>query len=123
MGFKMSSMGIAGSWGRAAMLAACFAGAATPAFSEAKLDVSGYAWTQYQQGLTEMYKGAANFDHDPFFSAGGMLFLGNNPSDNWTTDLSIGVFFGNSAIKKTIMDTNNTVIGRTNPNSISLGMG
>ncbi|MDB5106695.1 MAG: hypothetical protein JWP91_4384 [Fibrobacteres bacterium] len=123
MGWKTDRMEVAGNWGRAALLASCLASAGTPVFSEAKLDVSGYAWTQYQQGVTEMYKGAANFDHDPFFSAGGMLFLGNKPSDNWATDLSIGVFFGNSAIKKTIMDTNSTVIGRTNPNSISLGMG
>ncbi|GEM_PF-5626049 len=123
MGLQRGSMGIAGGWGRGALFAAALSCVGVSAMAETNLDVSGFAWTQYEQGLTKMYKGAANFDYDPFFSAGGMIFLGNKPSDNWTTNLSLGVAFGNSAIKKTIKDTNNTTIGRTNPNSISLGMG
>ena len=95
---------------------------AAPARAESYLKVSGVAWSQYQNGLTPMYKGAANFDYNPFFGAGGLLLLNGRPGDNWETNLSVGVGYGNSAIKKTIRNQSDLVISKTNPNSISLGM-
>jgi hypothetical protein len=105
------------------VLSALLAAAVPAAAADLHLDVSGYAWTDYINGLTPMYKGAANFDYQPFFSAGGMLLLGQRPTENWNINMSVGVFYGNSAIKKTLTDTNGAVIGRLNPNSLSLGMG
>jgi hypothetical protein len=70
-----------------------------------------------------MYKGNANFDKQPFFSIGGMVFLNNKVSEQWTTDLSLGLWYGNTAIKGSLSDKNGNQISHTNPNSISLGMG
>ncbi|MDB5049084.1 MAG: hypothetical protein JWO30_2155 [Fibrobacteres bacterium] len=102
--------------------AAIASGLAASAGAEPNLDVSGYAWTQYLNGLTPMYKGAANFDYNPFFKAGGMLFLGSQPSENWALEIGLGVAYGNSAIKKTLKDTSGNIVAKTNPNSISLDM-
>jgi hypothetical protein len=117
-------MGVAGNRVRGAIALAAIAFAGTPAVSaETSLDFGGYAWTEYEQGITDMYIGAANFNKEPFFSTGGLFWVSNKPSENWITTLSLGVYFENTAIKKTIKDTSGLVIGRTNPNSISLGMG
>ncbi len=96
---------------------------AVPVLADANLKVSGVAWTQYQEGMTHMYKGATNFDYNPFFNTGGLIFLGGEPAENWTTNLSLGVGFGNSAMKKTLKDTSGSVVGKTDPKSLSLGMG
>ena len=55
------------------------ANSAAPVLAEANLKVSGVAWTQYQEGMTAMYKGATNFDYNPFFNTGGIIFLGGDP--------------------------------------------
>ena len=53
-----------------------------------------------------------------------MLSLGNKPSERWSASLSLGVAFGNSAIKKSLIDTSGTIVlSKTNPHSISMGMG
>jgi hypothetical protein len=70
-----------------------------------------------------MYKGAANYDYNPYMSVGGLVFLGNKPDENWATNLSVGVAYGNSAVRKSIRDTNDNLISKTNPNTISLDMG
>lgn len=117
-------MGRIGMGRMAALLsAAVIAGGTENTGAEAALKVSGYAWTQYQNGLTPMYKGLANFDYNPFFQAGGLLFLNNQPTENWALNVSLGVGYGNSAIIKTLRDSSGGVVGNTNPNSISLGMG
>lgn len=122
MGSKSMTTGTAG-WGASLLVSTVFAAGMAPVSAESNLNLSALAWSQYQNGLTEMYKGAANFDYNPFFSAGGLLFLNSKPSENWSTNLSLGVAFGNSAIRKTMRDTNDVIISKTNPNSISLGMG
>jgi hypothetical protein len=123
MGFGICEAGYPRQWKKAFLAATIFCSGSANIYADANLKVSGVAWTQYQNGLTPMYKGAANFDYNPFFSTGGLVFLGSQPAENWTTNLSLGVAFGNSAIKKSLRDTNNTLISKTNPNSISLGMG
>jgi hypothetical protein len=110
-------------WKSSMLLAAMMVCAAAPVSAESNLAVNGFAWTQSQSGLRPMYAGAGNFDNNLFFQAGGMVFLNSKPSENWTTNLSVGVAFENSAIKGSIRDSNNALISKTNPNSISLGMG
>ncbi len=107
---------------RMAIPAWMLAGTALCASAEPLLNVSGVAWTQYQEGITGLYQGAANFDHNAFYGSGGLLFLKRAPSDMWETNLSLGIAYGNSAIKRTIRNGSGLVISKTNPNSISLGM-
>jgi hypothetical protein len=124
MDFKMGSMKVSTRWGRGALALAIAlgAGAGSPARAEAKLETSGYAWTQAMSGLTPMYKGEANFDYNPFIEFGGQLFLGSQPAEHWRLDMSLGVVYLNNAIKKTLKDDSGSVISTTNPNSFSLGM-
>lgn len=121
MASYLDRMGTVGNVGRGLALAGLAAGMAVAA-DVGGVQVSGFAWTQFQSGLTPMYKGAANFDYNPFFNTGGLVFLNSKPSDNWELDLGLGVAYANSAIKKTLKDTLGEVVGKTNPNSISLGM-
>lgn len=115
--------GRARNWGRFAALAAAIAVPGARAESgQSSLDISGYAWTQYQNGLTEMYKGAANFDYNPFFNAGGLIFLGSKPSESWEMKLGVGIAYFNTAIAKSIWGDADAPIATTNPHSISLGM-
>ena len=108
--------------GRVTLITALALSALPAAAEQLALDISGYSWSQVLR-TGEMYKGAANFDNQSYANAGGMLFLNNKVNDHWTTDLSLGIWFGNTAIKKTLTDTNGAIIGRLNPNSLSLGMG
>lgn len=111
-------------WGFLALLCVAIGpGAAAGADDGGKRELTGFAWTQYQNGMTPMYKGAANFDHNPFFNAGAMLFLDGKPMENWETHISVGLAYFNTAIKKSIWGAGDVPVAATNPHSISIGMG